>query len=74
MDAFNDNDIISVNNVIQTIDSTTISRTSNPCISYSKLSGSKSDNVGFIQCSKTSIWSRMKPQISCIIPGEIDLT
>ena len=69
LDSRNDNGIISVNYIIQAIQTTVINRPSNPCNSYSKTESVSSDNVGFVECSRRSIWSRLEPNISCTIPG-----
>ena len=69
LDSHNDNGIISVNYIIQTIQTSVINRPSNPCNSYSKNENFISDNFGFIECSRRAIWSRLEPNISCTIPG-----
>ena len=69
IDSNNEQGFHSVNYIIDPMRRTLIPRGDNPCKQYAKKGDFQYDNNGFIQCSKTQIWSILQQRINCTIPG-----
>ena len=69
IDYNNDQGIHSLNYIIEPMLTTLIPRGDNPCRAYSKTGNYQYDNLGFIDCSKTQIWTLLEQRITCTIPG-----